>query len=348
MGSVGLWPAAHWVREEMAANLTPQYLEAEERFKGAQTADERLAALEEMFRLLPKHKASEKMQAELKKKISAARKDVAHAAAHAKAGAKVDPFHTPKSGAGQLVLLGTPNVGKSSLVAAVSHAPVKVAEYPFATALPVPGMVAYEDVQIQLVDTPPITSDHVAAGFPGLWHACDALLVVVDASADSLLDDADICLRHLAERHLALPAAGGVAEVAGELRTKPGLILANKRDAPGAADRLAALGELFGARARIEAISAHDASDMARFPRLLFDLLGIIRVYAKPPGKKADDSAPFILPAGSDVHALAAHVHRGMAQHLHSARIWGTSVFPGQNVQLDHVLHDKDIVELHA
>ncbi len=329
----------------MAANLTPQYLDAEERYKSAQTAEERLAALEEMFRLIPKHKASEKMQAELKRKISAARKDAAHEASHGKTGAKLDPFHIPKSGAGQIVLIGTPNVGKSSLVAAVSHAAVKVADYPFSTALSVPGMVTFEDVQIQLVDTPPITSDHVAAGFPGLWHACDALLVVVDASTDALLDDAETCLRHLAERHLALaPSAGGV----GELRLKRGLMLVNKRDAAGATERLAALREFFGSRSRIQAISAHDASDIAGFPELLFELLNVIRVYAKPPGKKADETAPFILPAGSTVHALAAHVHRGMAEHLHSARIWGTSLFPGQNVQLDHVLHDKDTVELHA
>jgi len=79
---------------------------------------------------------------------------------------------------------------------------------------------------------------------------------------------------------------------------------------------------------------------------LLFDLIQIVRVYAKPPGKKPDLDDPFILPAGSDVHALAHKVYRGLENQVRSARLWGRGVIDGQNVHLDHVLHDKDIVEL--
>jgi ribosome-interacting GTPase 1 len=331
----------------MAANLTPQYHEAEAKYRAATTPEEKLAALEEMWRELPKHKSSEKIQADLKKKLSAARKALQQGGK--KGATRVDPFHVPKSGAGQVVLIGTPNVGKSSIVGGLTHAHVKIADYAFATALPLPGMVQYEDIQIQLVDTPPLTAEHVPPGLSGLWHSADALLVVADLSAESLLEDVEACLGHLTERHIEL--TDGLrelpAEVGAMLRV-PGFLLANKVDAPGARENLEMLRELFAARVRIEPFSTRDADQLARLPELLFRLISVIRIYAKPPGKKPDLEEPFILAAGSDVHELARNVYRGLENRVRSARIWGHGVADGQNVHLDHILHDKDIVELHA
>jgi ribosome-interacting GTPase 1 len=350
----------------MAANLTPQYHEAEQRYKAATAPAERLEALEEMLREIPKHKSSEKMQAELKRKGG---------------GAQHDPFHIPPSGAGQIVLIGPPNAGKSSIVGALTNAPVKIADFPFSTPLPLPGMIAFEDVRMQIVDTPPVTAEHVPTGFPGLWRSTDVLLVVVDLSADSLLEDAEACFEHLRERRIELhdprstseeemgkggagfqPAGAGgkpappahltatsVGALApGAMQCKTGLLLATKRDLPGTSDNLALLRELLGDRVSIEPISVHDPVDAARLPALFFSLLGVIRVYAKPPGKKAEQGEPFVLPAGATVLDMARKVHRGLAEHIKSARLWGSAAFPGQNVQLDHVLHDKDTVELHA
>jgi ribosome-interacting GTPase 1 len=331
----------------MAANLTPQYHEAEARYRAAKTPAEELAALEEMWRELPKHKSSEKIQADLKKKLSAARKAVQQGGPHT--GARVDPFAIPKCGAGQVALLGTPNVGKSSLVGGLTHAHVKIADYPFATAVPVPGMAPFEDVQVQLIDTPPVTAEHVPTGFPGLWHTADALVIVADLSADTLLDDVETCLRHLAERHIALVDGPRErpAEIGGTLKV-PGLVLANKCDVAEAGANLELLREYFGARVRCEPVSTRDADKLERLPALLFKLLHVVRVYAKPPGRKPDLAEPFILSAGSDVHALARHVFRGLEHRTRSARVWGQGVMDGQNVHLDHVLCDKDVVELHA
>ncbi len=137
----------------MPANLTPEYEKAEKQFRQARTDEEKLEWLQEMLRVIPKHKGTDHMQADLKRRISQLRKSAVK-----KGGVKgVDPFHVPKGGVGQVVLVGAPNAGKSALVAAVTSASVKVTEYPYATALPTPGMWAYEDVQIQLVDTPPMT-----------------------------------------------------------------------------------------------------------------------------------------------------------------------------------------------
>jgi len=186
----------------MPANLTPQYREAEARYRAAQTPSEQLAALEEMWRELPKHKSTEKMQAELKRRLSALRKEMQAGGRKGGSGGKVDPFAIPRTGAAQVALLGTPNVGKSSIVGALTHAHVRIADYPFSTELPVPGMVPFEDIQIELVDTPPVTGDHVPTGAAGLWHAADALVIVADLAADTCVDDVATCVRLLAERHI--------------------------------------------------------------------------------------------------------------------------------------------------
>jgi ribosome-interacting GTPase 1 len=331
----------------MAANLTPQYLEAEAKYRAAKTPEEKLAALEEMWRELPKHKSSEKIQADVKKKLSAARKALQQSGR--KGPVRVDPFAIPKTGAGQIALIGTPNVGKSSIVGGLTNANVRIAEYPFATALPVPGMVAYEDIQIQLIDTPPVTADHVPTGSSGLWHSADALVVVADLSSNAILEDVETCLNHLSERNIRLidgprrlpEQPGGTLHVAG-------FLLANKLDVAGAGARLTMLRESFGKRVRIEPLSTRDPERMARLAELLFRLVHVVRVYAKPPGRKPDLNEPFVMPAGSNVHELARKVYRGLEDRVKSARLWGHGVADGQNIQLEHILHDRDIVELHA
>ena len=331
----------------MAANLTPQYLDAEAKYRAATTPEEKLAALEEMWRELPKHKSSEKIQAELKKKLSAARKALKEPGK--KVSARTDPYAIARSGAGQIALIGTPNVGKSSIVGGLTNANVKIADYPFSTTQPLPGMVPYEDVKIQLIDTPPVTADHVPPGFPGLWRSADALIVVVDLSSDAVLDDLETCLNHLAERRVVL--TDGPRESPDELEPTlnvPGLVLANKSDMPAAGDNLGLLRELFGSRVRIEPLSTRDQDRLNRLAELFFRLLRVIRVYAKPPGRKADLDEPFVLPAGSDIHDLSRKVYHGDENRVRSARLWGQGVADGQQVALEHVLHDKDVVELHT
>src|SRR5437016_1612597 len=138
----------------MPANLTPQYMEAEKRFKQALSTEEKVAALEEMMSTIPKHKGTEKLQAELKKKMSALRKESEQ---QKKSGGRRETFNIEREGARRLALVGAPNSGKSQLLRSLTNAIPEVADYPFTTRIPIPGMLVFENVHMQVVDLPPIS-----------------------------------------------------------------------------------------------------------------------------------------------------------------------------------------------
>ena len=329
----------------MAANLTPQYLEAEGEYKRAQTAEERLAGLRKMYALLPKHKASEKLQADLKTRISEAKKEVEHERKNPK---KIGVSHKiPKQGAGQYIVLGGPNTGKSRLLTRLTRATPEVAPYPFTTREPHAGMMDWEDVRVQLVDMPPITADYLEGYLSSMVRAADAALLMVDLADDDGPFAAEAVIEQLAEtKTLLASAAPADADDPGIHYTKT-LLVANKIDLPGAAERLDVVQELFGPRFPIHVISAELGTGLEELRTAMYRFLNMIRVYTRQPGKPPDLQAPFTCPAGSSVLEMAALVHRDFAQGLKSARIWGTGVYDGQTVKRDHVLHDKDIVELH-
>src|SRR5690242_16384297 len=162
----------------MAANLTPQYLEAEAEYKKAQTAEERLECLRRMWALLPKHKASEKLQAELKTKISEARAEVERERRSPKKSGV--SYKVPRQGAGQVILIGPPNAGKSRILSRLTRATPEVAPYPFTTREPHVGMMDWEDVRVQLIDTPPITGDYLEGYLSSMVRVADLCVLVLD------------------------------------------------------------------------------------------------------------------------------------------------------------------------
>jgi small GTP-binding protein len=329
----------------MAANLTPQYLEAEAEFKRAQTAEERLEAIKRMFSLLPKHKASEKLQADLKTKMSELRKEVEQERkSPKKAGIS---YKIPKQGAGQYVILGGPNAGKSRLLSRLTRATPEVAPYPFTTREPHAGMMDYEDVRVQLIDLPPITADFMESYVSSMVQAADAALLVVDLADDDGPFAAEAVLERLAQTKTILVDKLPIEVADPTCRHVKTQLVANKVDAEGAAGRLDVIRELFGTRFPIHVISAEAGTGLEELREAIYRFLNVIRVYTKQPGKPADMQSPFTCPTGSTLVEMAALVHRDFADGLKSARIWGTGVFDGQTVKRDHVLHDKDVVELH-
>src|SRR5437763_10138953 len=129
----------------MAVNATPQYKKAEEEYRRAQTIEEQIACLEKMLVLLPKDKASEKVQSDLKTRLKEARGELA---AEKAAPKKIRTYQFLHQGAGQIVLLGGPNAGKSRVLAELASAKPEVAPYPFTTREPRPGLVPWEGVAV--------------------------------------------------------------------------------------------------------------------------------------------------------------------------------------------------------
>jgi len=330
----------------MAVNLTPQYLEAEAEFKRAQTAEERLECLKKMWSLVPKHKASEKLQAELKTKMSALKEEVE---AERKSPKKGGVSHKiPKQGAGQVIILGAPNTGKSRLLTRLTRATPAVAPHPFTTREPAAGMMQWEDARVQLIDTPPITADFMEGYLSSMVRAADAAVLMIDLADDDGPFAAEAVVQQLKDVKTVLIGTPPGDTPDPTIHYTKTLIAANKLDAPGAADRLAIVRELFGSTFPIHALDAESGNGLEELRTAIYQMLNVIRVYSKKPGKPADKESPFTCPAGSTVLQFAEVVHRDFAEKLKSARIWGSGVFDGQTVQRDHILLDKDIVELHV
>jgi uncharacterized protein len=325
----------------MPANLTPDYFKAEQWYREATTNEEKILAVERMLAVMPKHKGTDHLKADLRRKLSKLKESPAKKGK----GKHADIFHIQRSGVGQIVLLGMPNCGKSSIVGVLTNAKVNAADFPFATAAPVPGMVKFEDVQIQLVDMPPITSDYSAPGQVGTYRNCDLIAIVIDLSAD-VTEQMRICLDFLESRNLLIDEQTPTVDGHGNVLGKRAFCICTKCDIakPGA---LEALKESLKYPFEFMEVSTKTSAGLDKLPAVFFSLLGIIRIYAKPPGKKADMDEPFTLPAGSTVMDLTTAIHRELAEKLKFARIWGTGVYKGQNVQKNHVLNDKDIIELH-
>ncbi|WP_027355594.1 GTPase [Desulfofundulus thermocisternus] len=323
----------------MPANLTPQYHAAEEAFRNATTIEEKIAALEEMLAVIPKHKGTEKLHADLKRRLARLREE----GQKKTSAGRHDPFHVEKQGAGQVALVGYPNSGKSALVGALTRAKVKVADYPFTTTLPFSGMMPYEEIYIQLVDTPPLTAEGFPPGLAGLLRNADALLLVIDSCAGDCLEQLENSLRLLNERKIIRN------EIPPGVRAIPPhrlIIAANKAELPQGKENLMLLRELLPADLEVMPVSAATGLNLEQLKTRLFAVLEVIRVFTRAPGKAPDLTRPFILPRGSTVLNLAESIHKDFLKTLRGARIWGSARFPGQNVPKEYILHDRDIVEL--
>lgn len=329
----------------MPANLTPQYHKAEERYRQASSPDEELACLQEMLRELPKHKGTDKLQAELKAKIAKAKED-SQKAQKAKKG---HSFKIPRQGAGRVILLGGPNAGKSAFVAAVTNAKPEVAPYPFTTREPAPAMMPWEDVLVQLIDTPPITRDFCDPNVLGLIRGADLALLLVDLGADEGIDQCQEVLSFLNQTKTRLGKTSYLDEDDIGLSFTQALLVPNKIDAPEARDRLQLLHEFVPVDLPEYVISAEQGEGMAELREAIYRALDVVRVYTKHPNHKEPDyERPFTLRRGGTVQDVAELIHKDFAQSLKGARLWGQGVHDGTQVKGDHVLHDKDVVELHV
>jgi len=328
----------------MPANLPPQYFETERKLKTAKTPQEKRIILEELLSLVPKHKGTEKLQALLKTKVaklkSAAQKKPT-IAKHALS------FHFEKTGAGQIILIGPPNAGKSMLVKSLSNANPEIGDYPFTTRTPYPAMMEYKNIQIQLIDTPPITPEYMEVWHYELLKDADGILFLVDLSGQSPVDIIQTLLAKLKEKKIELIAEDQEIPSGVPFFYKKTLIVANKKDLPSAEENYNVLKKALESKFSPIPVSASSGDGLEYLKKRIFSMLHVIRVYSKIPGKKVDFNDPYTLKKGSSVMTMAKAVHKDFSQNLKYARIWSKNKYQGQKVNRNHILEDEDIIELH-
>ena len=325
----------------MPANLPPQYFEAEQRFRQAKTPEDKIEALEEMLAIMPKHKGTDKLKAMLRERISKL-KDQAQKKGVAR---QKTAYDIEKEGPAQTVIVGPPNTGKSSLVKLITNASPEVADFPHTTHKPTPGMAQYENIQFQLIDTPPLTKDYTEPALADLIRRADIVVILLDLSADPMQQLEEI-LHILHSFRIYSEACTIPEDLRKPPRIKKMLVVVNKMDRKEDKETLDIFSELSGIKLPCIGISTRTGQNVTVFLNKLYELSGIIRVYTKPPGKEADRKSPFLVPLGSTLADLAGKVHNDFVSKLKYARAWGKSVRDGQMVQRDYVLQDGDVVEL--
>ena len=323
----------------MPANLPPQYFEAEKNFRLAKSPAEKIVALEEMLAIMPKHKGTDHLRAELRSRIAKLTQLAAK-----KSGAQRVSMIIEREGAAQVAVIGLPNAGKSQLVASITNASPTVAEYPFTTYAVSLGMMEFENIQIQLLDTPPLASQSIEWWLPPMLRRADALLIMVDLS-DAPLAQMEAVMAQLEKMRIGI----GEGRVEGEavLSQKKALIIGNKLDLEGARKNYAALQNKYGVQLTVIAISAKEGTGLEELKLKIYQVLDIIRVYTKVPGQKPDFNDPIILERGNTLADAAASVHKDFRARLKYARLWGSGKHDGIMVKKDHILQDGDVIELH-
>jgi small GTP-binding protein len=312
----------------MPANLPPQYFEAEKTYRSAKAPLEKIAALEEMLAIMPKHKGTDHLRAELRGRIAKLNQVLEKKSATQRASMVIE-----KEGAAQVVVIGLPNAGKSQIVSSITNASPTVAEYPFTTGSATPGMMEFENIQIQLIDTPPLVAQSIEWWLPPILRRADALLIVVDLS-DAPISQAEAIITQLENMRL-------------QLGEKKALIIGNKIDFENTSDNYLALKNRYKEQLPVVAISAKEGIGLEELKLKVYQVLDIIRVYTKTPGQKPGFSDPIILEKGSRLEDAAASVHKDFGAKLKYARLWGSGKHDGIMAKRDHILQDGDVIELH-
>jgi len=323
----------------MPANLPPQYFEAEKNFRSAKSPTEKIVALEEMLAIMPKHKGTDHLRAELRSRIAKLTQLAAK-----KTGAQRASMIIEREGAAQVAVIGLPNAGKSQLVASVTNASPTVAEYPFTTYTASPGMMEFENIQIQLIDTPPLVPQSIEWWLPPMLRRADVLLIVVDLS-NAPLTQMEAIIEQLEKVGIRIGVGKTEEEV---LSQKKALIIANKLDLDNARENYAALQNEYAEQLPVIAISAKEGIGLEELKLKIYQVLDIIRVYTKVPGQKPDFNDPIILDRGNTLEDAAAAVHKDFRARLKYARLWGSGKHDGIMAKRDHILQDGDIIELHV
>ena len=328
----------------MPANLPPDYYAAERRYREASSIQEKTDILREMLAIMPKHKGTEHLQGDLKRRIAKLNSQAQKKQATTRSSG-LD--HISREGAGQVVLVGPPNSGKSSILSGLTNAHSEVADYPFSTFKPVQGMMPFEDIQVQLIDLPPVSPEYRESWMYNIIRLADLVLLVIDLLAQTpegqVLETTGIL-----EEHKVRLQREGERRPQGSVATKTTILVGNKADVVGARKKGEELLLTYGDDFPCLFISIKNQSNVRELRKTIFQGLRVIRVYTKTPGKKSNLTKPYILSLGTTVMDAARTIHKELAESIKYARLWGSDKYDGQRVERDHVLEDGDIIEIHT
>ena len=241
-----------------------------------------------------------------------------------------DSIAVRREGAAQIALVGPPNVGKSSLLQALSEIQIKTGDYPFTTLRPVPALTRIGGVLVQLVEIPGLiggAADDRGGGraLLGVLRSVDAIVYCCRLGGDP------------AELRTVL------AEVAAAGIEKRAVLAATRADE--AADGVIATLEQAFPTLPVVPVSILDERSLEAFREAVWGLTGLIRVHLRKDGSV--DPEPLALDPGSTVADVADWVHHDLRETFSGARIWGPSArFDGQRVGRDHAVQDGDVVEI--
>lgn len=302
----------------MPANLPPQFFALQAKLKEVSTPEEKISILEQLLAICPKHKGTEKVQRDLKSKIAKLKRQ------KPKKIKRETLYSIPKEGAGQIVIIGPANSGKSSLLNALTNAKAKVAPYLFTTQIPQPAMMRYENILIQLVDTPPLTSES-PGWLKAIISAADGLLAVFDLSNPEIEKEIKELKEILNDWNL---------------ENKKILFLGNKVDLISIPTP--------GVGISLKLISAEKGTGLEELKKELFDLLEIVRIYSKPPAKEVDFERPFIAKRNTKLIELAKEINEDFDSSFKYAKLFRKDSSKVQIVGKDYLLKDQDIIEIHT
>lgn len=326
----------------MPTNLPPEYYDAEKKYKEAFSPNEKVEAIEEMLSTIPKHKGTDKLRADYRRKLSKVKSE---AKSHKKVTRHESHFHIEKEGDARITIVGAANTGKSSLVASLTHAQPEVSDSPFSTWIPTPGILEVDNIHFQVIDTPAITRDFIEPECYDLLRSSDLILILLDIQA--------FPLKQIEETLLKLEV-GKIAPISKKQRYEgrsmkfiPMIIAVNKMDDAVFKEEYDTLEELFSDEWRMIPISIKNKFNLNNLFHEMVNRMHLIRIFSKPPHQPADMTRPFVLKENSTLDDFANRVHHDFSEKLKSARVWGAGVRDGQQVGREHILFDKDIVELH-
>ncbi len=330
----------------MPTNVTAEYKAAEAAYKKARDPGERLTLLKDMLRLIPKHKGTDHLQADIKSKIKELTEELTGPRKGAARGGP--PTVIRPDGAAQIALVGPPNSGKSALHAVLTGSHAVSEPFPFATQYPQPGMMPFEDIAFQLIDLPSLSHEHPIPWIANALQPADAGWLVVDLDSPDCIESVGAAIGLLSERRVHLLAGDLPGEDADPFAVYlPTTVLATKADLLGDPDgEIETFLELSGLEFEAVAVSAVTGLGLERLGPWMFERLEVIRVYTKVPGLPADMTRPFTLRRGGTVGDVAELVHKDIAKSLKFARVWDAE-YDGRQVGKDHPVADGDVLELH-